>query len=487
MADTESAVKERSAQRESTAQKWTILLYQSNDNNLSEEGIYALKEIKKVGTKPEATRDQPDPPTKVNLFAQFDPVGRGNNTRIFHIKGGDPKGKIKDEDVFDTLGEVDMSDPETLRKFLITGIREFKHDTTHFMVILSGHGGGVTEGFLMRDEERRLSEIPSSLPINDLKKEVFDHEELKAALGDRKINILGFDACMMSTVEVCYELHDVQTVELVVGSEGFSLNAGWPYDKLVGGLKSKQDLTPLGLCQLLVKEHAEFYKDYHLGGLSTDLSIIKLNGIADLKQKIEDLAKALTEKFEEEGKDTDFDKDLEDLPPDARLFYKLRGKPFQDAIILAHWAAQSYNGEQSVDLYDFCELLQKRSHSFESSSGSGSIFDYCERVKTAIRNVVDLTCYEGAAFQFSRGISLYFPWSAVNFSPNYRERLRFARDAPQWIRFIDTYVQATQRLPRRPRKFDDKFRSTPPYSRGPEGRILSMRNPPKYFKEHSCG
>jgi len=33
-----------------TGKKWTILIYQAGDNNLSEEMVYALNEMKKVGT-----------------------------------------------------------------------------------------------------------------------------------------------------------------------------------------------------------------------------------------------------------------------------------------------------------------------------------------------------------------------------------------------------------------------------------------------------
>jgi len=137
--------------------KWTILIYFSTDNNLSEEGVFALKELKRVVG--------PD----VNVFAQFDPVGRGNTTRRFHIRQANRSGSLGDEDVVAQLGETDMNDPKTLRDFLVAGITRFREDTTNFMVILAGHGAGVNQGFFLRDEERRLSEIPSSFPLTNLK------------------------------------------------------------------------------------------------------------------------------------------------------------------------------------------------------------------------------------------------------------------------------------------------------------------------------
>jgi hypothetical protein len=457
---------------------WTILLYLSSDNNLSEEGVYALKEIKKVGA------------ADVNVFAQFDPSGRGNKTRRFLIDSCDPSGKLKDGDISQSLDEVDMSKPETLRSFIVDAVGKFPL-TTNFMLILAGHGGGISEGFFLRDEERPLSEIPSAFPLKNLKDDVFAHPDVTAALGDkRKIDILGLDSCMMSMVEVCYEIRDCEKLQYVVASEGFSLDAGWPYERIVSRIKGK-NVEPLALAKAIVEEHADFYADYHLGGLSTDLSVVKLGGIAELATKIGDLAEALSKKFYAEinPKRNDPDDtevltdDLETRKVGERLFYKLDGRRFQDSIILAHWAAQSYNGEQSIDLGDFCLMLQKRSPCFEDKDAPDSIYKHCEAVQQAILNAVEITCDEGAAFQFSRGVSISLPWSRVNLPPNY-PTLRFSSEVPDWLKFIGDYADATQRLPRtRPQAH---LRSTPPYSRGPEGRTLSMRNPPTKFAEHDC-
>lgn len=450
--------------------KWTVLIYFSTDNNLSEEGIFALKELKKVGG------------TKVNVFAQFDPVGRGNTTRRFHIRRADDLGRLKPEDVFEELGETDMNDPETLRRFLVAGIQEFNADTDHYILILSGHGGGQDEGIFLRDEERRLSSIPSSFPLTDLKERVFDDDEVVRELGpNKKIDILGFDACMMSMVEVCYELHDCAILNLVIGSEGFTLNSGWPYDRMVRRLQKEPYLDPVGLAKFIVKDHSDFYADYHLGGLSTDLAVIRLAQIPALTARIEELAVALKYKFEQE-KDRETD-DTEELPEGMELFYKLNGRDFQDAMILSHWASQSYNGEQSVDLFDFCELLQRRAPRFETIDNPDSIFYHCERVKQEIVRAIALSCDVGSAFQFSRGVSICFPWSRVNISPHY-PRIRFSREARRWLEFINVYADATQRLPRR--REPAELRSTPPYNKGPEGRILSMRNPPSRFKLYVC-
>ena len=101
------------------------------------------------------------------------------------------------------------------------------------MVILAGHGAGTEEDFLLRDETTpakkgiRPSNPTSSLSMRELQK-VFEKvkEELKI-----KIDILGMDVCLMSMIEVCYELNGL--VEYLVSSESYSPTAGWPYRQIL--------------------------------------------------------------------------------------------------------------------------------------------------------------------------------------------------------------------------------------------------------------
>jgi hypothetical protein len=463
--------------------KWTILVYQASDNNLSEESVYALKEIKKKGTT-DGTTAGGGARFKVNVFALIDPVGRGSMPRHIRIRGAG--GKLQDDTLsegpFKLDDEIDTGNPQTLINFLTLGIQQFPAD--HYMVILSGHGGGVSEGFLLRDEERPLSQIPSSLPIGELRG-VFDNTKIKEALAGKKINILGFDACMMSMVEVCYELRDLDTLEFVVGAEGFSLNAGWPLDEIVEVIKNDRNIEPLQLAKRIVKEYADFYHDYFIGGLSSDQAVVRLGLIDELRKRIDTLAGALIEKFRQEHEE-------HKLLPDARMTYDERGRVFQDAIILAHWAAQAYNGEQCVDLADFCGLLVQRLEVLlKQGANVSAIIQACESVINLISppgagKVVEANCYTGAAFQYSNGISIYFPWSAINTSPTYKE-LAFGKNS-RWPEFLAEYAKATKRRSRFKGFLDEeRHRSTPPYGKGPEGTVLSMRNPPTYYNpEHEC-
>jgi hypothetical protein len=451
--------------------KWTILIYFAGDNNLAEECVYALKEMKEIGSQNSRSAARKMPP-KFNVIAQFDPSGRGNPTRRFKITGPGGDGSLE-SDVTKELPETDTGYWRTLLNFLCDSIEDEENQADYYMVVLSGHAAGPAEGFFLQDEERALSSIPISFPIPKLRS-VFGSDRLKTALKGKKINIVGFDACMMSTVEVCYELRDMDILDLVIAAEGFTLNSGWPFARLISKLNATPSIPPPELADFVVKDYVKFYYDYFLGGLSADQTAIRLDRIGELKDEIDKLAKALIEEFKNDVRKGN--KGIENKG------YDDQGKPFQDAILLAHWAAQSYNGEQCVDLFDFCHLLQKRWHHDQSAN---SVWACCRRVKEVIRRdrnpLILRSCFTGAAFEYSYGVSLYFPWASYDNAPSYK-KLAFAKDS-YWPDFLRVYLGATQRPPR---VETIKVRLTPPTNRGPGGKIHSMRNPPTGFPLSNC-
>jgi len=183
---------------------------------------------------------------------------------------------------------------------------------------------------------------------------------------------------------------------------------------------------------------------------------------------------------------------------------KKPGKPakhrVENSLLLAHWEAQSYNGEQYVDLYDFCDCLQKRVPSPE-------IAKRCETLKKFIATEFVLkSCYCGAIYQYSYGVSIYFPWA--NIAPAYWNLDFVDEKAPGWGSFLKAYTRLTRRLPRNGTT-DHRMK----YSRENEenaashrmvldrmvldrmyydrmgsasNRVHSMRNPPATFNPEEC-
>ena len=385
---------------------WNVLVYMAADNNLKEEGVFILTEMMK-GVTP------PIPGVKVT--ALFD---SGKEITLYDFnksRGGlDPLGKHGKSDA----EALNRPDSENLKDFLAQNAdRESKN-----LIVLSGHGGGVVGDFLPS------SNPPRALNISTL------GGVLKSVCGviDKKIDVLGMDSCLMSMLEVGYELKEY--VNMLVGAQGFARNTGWPYNEILPALRDNP--SPETLACTIVKEYVHYYAPYTRGGISVDNAACDLRYISDLANAVKILGLRLRDKLQH-----------------ARLQYKEAPtlKPAIDkikrAILTAHWEAQSHKFEQYVDLWDFCDLLKDH-------CDDGEIKSACWEVKIAVEKVVRVSCYSGSAFQHSHGLSIYFPWAKSDIEkdlPQY-QMLAFEKEPksatvpePGWGKFLAEYGEATQR------------------------------------------
>ena len=429
--------------------KWTVLLYMAGDNNLSEECVYSLTQIREA---------LPANSSKMTVLAQFDPATIRAQTKRYRLRAG----PSLDADATATgwkAQETDSGEPQNLLEFIRWGISECPAE--HYMVVLVGHGSGTDSDFLLHDENP-----PGALSIHDLRY-VFE----KLTEDGHTIGILGFDTCVMSMCEVCFELLRTN-VTYMVGSEGFAPNTGWPYKEILEELSNQLEgkpttreivTTPEALARYIVEQYRLFYEPYRNGGISVDQSVLDVKKIDEVKKRMFVMVGDLLEEFE-----------------NKQLNY---GTPKQNALLLAHWDTQSYNGEVFVDLYDFCDRLAKRYRQLGQSNSK--VIESSRYVQNAIADLVVRSCVSGPAFQFSYGISIYFPWAEL--SPAYGN-LSFPKDS-RWIDFLKLYHTNTRRAAR---GFDDdrerlEVRIAAPWNKGREGKVESMRNPPVEEPNYQCG
>ena len=428
--------------------EWTIMVYLSGDNNLSEQMIRALHDIKTMGV-----------PRKVAVTIQYDPWAPGFRTSRYAIptkRGALPV--VKDQPLRALLpiqdhlvwtaekDEEDSSDPRALARFIRWSVEQYP--STYRMLILAGHGSGASGDFLTDDNARQgragSFTIPQLKRVFDLAQNGDDKlkdESLKAALADDVLgvegngrcllHVLGMDSCLMGMAEVCYQVAGY--VGYLVGSEGYVPNAGWPYAYLLGKLKQlrvkrRRALVPRELAEATVQDTIAYYRDYIAAGISLDLTACDLSKLEALGLRLKELTGTLTA---EGGR----------LDPLVR-----------DMLIVAHWRAQSYKFEQHTDLWDFCNELKQAVDRAKNAMADGKAFEKipaaCDAVMKAIDATVEKrTAYCGAEFQHSRGLSVYFPWSASPFELRTLEdyaALEFARDS-NWAGFLKSYLLGTRR------------------------------------------
>ena len=452
--------------------RWTVMIYLAGDNNLTEESVYALTQMKEVEGLEKAG---------ICVVAQFDPKGSrlpSHRYKISHVSKSSmsedaqelsDSGKKFDHEVYNQIlefekklaalskrpnkdeeRETNTGSPKTLFDFVSWAIKECKADS--YMLVLSGHGGGTEQGYLMRDDNPG-----DSLTIWEMQVAL---QAISEAHGGLKIDILGMDSCLMTMAEVSYQLKD--QAHLMVGSEGYSPVAGWPFKPVLTKMRDvlneitdepserRRKHERREIANAIVNEYVNYYVDYSMGGLSVDQSSVDLDRVEELRTAIDHLAKVLCDELARE--DPKFKKEL----------------------VFAHWEAQSYNGEQFVDLYDFCDLLVEH-------CSSNKVKTAAKRLLKTRKRFVKHSCYSGPTYQYSKGVSIYFPWAEID--PAYADVL-FGRDS-KWRGFLEIYVLATRRKPRDAGKYGDN--SQPYAMRHTEGKhapgaglpeILSMRNPP---------
>lgn len=495
---------------------WTIMLYLAGDNNLADECVFALTQIKEVDTD-----------KRVRVVAQLDPTGRRVRTRRFIInkalkdgkpesnallKGAELNGKKRRKVIEDALpddnplpeGTVkfsdqvvrgaakpvenidpDSGDPKVLFDFISWSVENFPAD--HYMLVLSGHGGGAIEQEFLFDETSKGRMTIAQLG-NVLGKV---HERLKNKKGEQlEIDIVGMDSCLMSMAEVAHQLRG--SVKFMISSESFGPQAGWPYGRIIERLNERlaagdADISPKDLGLITIDEHVDFYTDYAAAdGLSVDISMMDVERAEDLTKAVHDFAEVLKAELAH-GRNLKTRKDPE--PSD-----------FLDQIVLAHWEAQSYNGEVYVDLRDFCDCLKQRYNPKdikqvattdpavtadinEKIQRRTKVETACDAVIAAVDSLVEKSCYMGVDFQYSNGASIYFPWAEVDSDYN-GDELSFVT-ASGWKDFLDRYVEITRRPPRNFKAGQrevirlDRVRKTVTDQKGPANLLIrSMRNPP---------
>jgi hypothetical protein len=411
------------------------MLYLAGDNNLTEEMVRALQSLGDAKRMP-GTR----------IVAQLDPSGLGLPTQRYDFTSL-ASGQSLDTYLQDccAIDETNTGNPNALSDFIKWANSLKWNDPEHpkpekQLLILSGHGSGTTDDFLLKDDNSA-----DSLSINEL---AIALKNAYAAT-NRKIDILGMDACFMSMFEVAYEIR--QCVDFLVGAEGLEPEFGWPYSRILEKARKesnakKRHISPEELALTIVRQYTEYYSDYdRTAGRSADLAAINLTDGPD-RPGMDGLATAINSLG---------DSLIASVVADAK---------HHDRVTLAHWNAQTYKSDQYVDLHDFCIQVYMRfaGHPdvrkgceavIKALDGDrlalDAIDDESKRLTTTGRGCIVKSGCTGFAYQHSYGISIYFPWALV--SRDY-ENLAFFKERKTtvggWPAFLDHHITATRRRPR---------------------------------------
>ncbi|MBI4287565.1 MAG: hypothetical protein HY671_03925 [Chloroflexi bacterium] len=264
-------VTSRGSVRLTSSPEWTVLVYMAADNNLEAFSLINLKQMAAIGSS-----------DRVQVVVQVD---RGDtdqvNAGVVNLPnwGGTKrlfveKGNLKE---LADLGQTNMSDPNTLKDFIIWGTRNYP--AKRFALVLWDHGG-AWQGFATDDSSGGGTPMPLPQVANALKG------------GGTTFDLLGFDACLMASTEVALELQPYARV--LAASEELEPGLGWDYEAALGTLTAKPDMDPQDWAKTIGEGYiANLKKNAASQSLYSTFSVIDMAQMTGLAEALSSFGKSV--------------------------------------------------------------------------------------------------------------------------------------------------------------------------------------------------
>jgi hypothetical protein len=376
----------------------------------------------------------PNPPAKTN--------GEGEPQKV--AEDSADKGNVK------RISERKDKPKKALKNFLRFCAKEYP--AHHYMLFILGHGLIVGNDMFLFDEHAKKS----SLSLKDLGETIDTFLENKKE-GD--LELIGFHSCSMSSIEVAYQLEG--KAKYMLASQGPEFVGSWPYmqilmrvfNDLISANRTREPMD-IGKTVTRIFQYCFFNSnDFQMAGYSFDLALCDLTTVS----KMTPLIKNLTAKLKMALGDRD---------------HNVEGDEFLRALILmAHWDAQSFWRDTYTDLYDFCLCLYNRCDaaakyvSGETKDNLGKIQKDCVELMKKLLGKGDYqredkvilhSGFAGPTYQYSHGLSVFFPWSEPGnevFWPDEYRGYKFEETG--WHDFLQRYFDNTMRNPRRDERGHD--------------------------------
>ncbi len=238
---------------------WTFMVYMDADNDMESDAITDFLEMAHVNTGP-----------SVNIVAQLDRVS-GFSTSFDNWtdtrRGAINQGDEPDLTWGSSIGEANMGDPATLSSFIDSVLSTPAYDAHSYALILWNQGEGWTE-MCIDDTDADSLELPEiGTGISN---------GISPFPGVGKLDVIGFDASLMSMIEVGHEVKDLG--RFMVGTEGNVEQAHLPYDDIFEALAVTPDMTAAEVADLMA---AEYYEEFAGNGVSMgSIDLIELGTLS---------------------------------------------------------------------------------------------------------------------------------------------------------------------------------------------------------------
>lgn len=409
---------------------WTILVFAAADNNLRDFAPRNQKQMSIVGSN-----------DTVNMLMHMDIRLSGNKkmSRRYYIDKNNP---IPVEMAEKTA--MDSGDPATLISACRWAIEEFPAEK--YMLVLWNHGTGIIDPYGRRqfdtnfmfhyNAETNNFELDRTIGFIDLIEALDDrgicwddstgnyltNQKLEQALNEivtnqlkgQKFDIIAFDACLMSMLEVAEITKRYAKIQ--VSSQEVEPGPGWKYDEALS-IFNTPNPDKKDVAINIVNAFAKAYKPNgnHPGFIDYTQSALDLTAIEDLEKNVNELADIL----------------IRALESDKAVVYKNIIGASRAKKNLTHFNEPTY-----VDLHHlYTNLLKNLREQFKSFDLLNMQLLRCLETGLALFKKVVIHSVSGSNLPHARGISIFFPEKRIH--PSYK-KANFAKN--NWINFLSKYV-----------------------------------------------
>lgn len=415
--------------------EWTILIEIAADNDLRGFAARNIKQMAAIGSN-----------YLVNIIVELHIRLSANKkiTRRYFIE----QGKIIHMNVDDpTTQRMDSGDQQTFISFCAWALNNYpaKHVAAFFWdhatgIIDPGKGkfAHPTELFSFNPKTNKLELDRSigfldfiSLSVQNQRGLCWDdstgnyltNQKLAYALNfvckeynnGKKFDIVGFDACLMSMVEIGDLIKDY--ADFMVASQEVELATGWNWELILSRF-TQESPDPLHLAQHIV---AMYEKTYNKITTDYTLSAVNLQKIDQLSANIDEVAQLL----------------LEGITSKNAQAIKNIIKVSRDKLHCTHFDEPSY-----IDLHHFYKNLELNIEKTRSADNELNLL--LESLKTAaiqgkkIIETIVIANVTSKNLSQAKGLSIYFPERKIHFS---YEKAPFA-EHNSWAKLLGLYISA---------------------------------------------
>ena len=392
---------EGSSEPRGDGEGWTILAYSIADTDLEPFMVQDVNEMGEVGSG-----------EGLNIVGLVDRAAAYGDDPLLDLGGYTGAKLIKvnegSAEVLEEMGDVNTGDPQVLADFVARGIEEYP--AARYGLVISDHGAswpGVGGDESAGRDSLSLEEIRGGIAGG-----------LEQA-GVEKLDLLGFDACLMATYEVASTLAPV--ADRMLASQELEPGHGWGYNSLQV-IADNPDISVDELGAALIDGFEGQAREQETVE-SITLSLIDLTKMDAVDEALAEFGGALNERV------ADVAPVIGRTRPDI-LGFGRNPDPTADTHMVDLGMLAGAIGAEALDISDQADALIR-----------------------AINDVV-VDKVAGQAMQGATGLSIYFPELAEYFSQDYT-----AIETPgEWNAFLAGYYGAGAAIPEaeQPEFVDDR-------------------------------